>query len=168
MVPRGGRIDESTGVTGRGGLRGGSGGGSERKTPDEGGGRLPVSAGTPTPGRRGKALTFFRRGGGRGSFVEHTIKVYRQGSHLVADLDAAGFQTAVSLRCDAKVEGAKLDLYFHSYRDETVGEPYRKGQLLLSLEKAKPGRRASLLTNWGAYRPVFRRPKGAGVYFRKT
>jgi hypothetical protein len=110
----------------------------------------------------------FQEGGGRGSFVEHTIKVYRQGSHLVADLDAAGFQTAVSMSCDAKAEGAKLNLYFHSYRDENVGEPYRKGQLLLSLEKAGPSRRARLLTNWGAYRPVFRRPKGAGVYFRKT
>lgn len=110
----------------------------------------------------------FQEGGGRGSFVEHTIKVYRQGSDLIADLDAAGFQTAVSLRCDAKVEGAKLNLYFRSYRDENVGEPYRKGQLLLSLEKAGLGRRARLLTNWGAYRPVFRRPKGAGVYFRKT
>jgi hypothetical protein len=110
----------------------------------------------------------FQEGGGRGSFVEHTIKVYRQGSHFVADLDAAGFQTAVSLRCDAKVEGAKLNLYFHSYREENVGEPYRKGQFLLSLEKAGPGSRARLLTNWGTYRPVFRRPKGAGVYFKKT
>jgi uncharacterized protein DUF5991 len=110
----------------------------------------------------------FQEGGGRGSFVEHTIKVYRQGSDLIADLDAAGFQTAVSLRCDAKVEGAKLNLYFRSYREENVGEPYRKGQLLLTLEKAGSGRRSRLLTDWGAYRPVFRRPKGAGVYFKKT
>lgn len=109
----------------------------------------------------------FQEGEG-GQFVEHTIKVYRVGEELVADLDAAGFQTAVSLRCDAKVEGEKLNLYFHSYREENVGEPYRKGQLLLSLEKAGPGRRVRLLTRWGAYRPVFRRPKSPGVYFKKT
>jgi hypothetical protein len=130
------------------------------------GGHVPQAEGEARSPWEGSYL--FQEGGGRGSFVEHTIKVYRQGSHLIADLDAAGFQTAVSLRCDAKVEGAKLNLYFHSYREENVGEPYRKGQLLLSLEKAGPGRRARLLTNWGAYRPVFRRPKGARVYFKKT
>lgn len=109
----------------------------------------------------------FQEGEG-GQFVEHTIKVYRLKDELVADLDAGGSQTAVSLRCDAKVEGAKLNLFFRSYREENIGEPYRKGQFLLSLEKAGSGRRTKLLTNWGAYRPVFRRPKGAGVYFRKT
>lgn len=109
----------------------------------------------------------FQEGEG-GHFVEHTLKVYRLDGKLVADLDAAGFQTAVSLRCDAKGEGAKLNLYFRSYRKENIGEPYRKGQLLLSLATAGAGRRQRLLTYWGAYQPVFRRPKGAGVYFRKT
>lgn len=109
----------------------------------------------------------FQEGEG-GYFVEHTLKVYRLGGELVADLDAAGFQTAVSLRCDAKVRGAKLNLYFRSYREENVGEPYRKGQLLLSLETRAAGRRSRLLTSWGAYQPVFRRPKGAGGYFKKT
>jgi len=109
----------------------------------------------------------FQEGEG-GHFVEHTLKVYRLGGELVADLDAAGFQTAVSLRCDAKVQGAKVNLYFRSYREENIGEPYRKGQLLLSLETAGAGRRSRLLTSWGAYRPVFRRPKGPGVFFRKT
>jgi hypothetical protein len=109
----------------------------------------------------------FQEGEG-GHFVEHKIKVYRLGGELVADLDAAGFQTAVSLRCDAKIQGAKLNLYFRSYREENIGEPYRKGQLLLSLETAGAGRRSRLLTSWGAYRPVFRRPKGPGVFFRKT
>lgn len=110
----------------------------------------------------------FQEGGERGSFVEHTIKIYRQGSDLIADLDAAGFQTAVSLRCDTKAEGASLNLYFRSYREENIGEPYRKGQLLLSLERAANGKRTKLLTTWRAYRPVFREPKGPGVYFRKT
>src|ERR1700742_3459282 len=77
----------------------------------------------------------FQEGEG-GQFVEHTIKVYRLGDELVADLDAGGSQTAVSLRCDAKFDSAKLSLYFASYREENVGEPYRKGQLLLSLEMA--------------------------------
>lgn len=109
----------------------------------------------------------FQEGEG-GHFVEHTIKVYYLGGELVADLDAAGFQTAVSLRCDARVEGAKLNLYFRSYREENVGEPYRKGPLLLSLGRAGAGKRSRLLTTWGAYRPVFRRPRGSGVYFKKT
>src|SRR5947207_8970063 len=59
----------------------------------------------------------FQEGGGRtqggaGMTVEHTIRVYRKDDDLIADLDAAGFQTSVSLRCSTKVEGEKLSLYF--------------------------------------------------------
>jgi hypothetical protein len=135
--------------------------------------RAPREGGNPGAARAADSRTswegsyLFQEGEG-GQFVEHTIKVYRVGEELVADLDAAGFQTAVSLRCDAKAEGTKLDLYFRSYREENVGEPYRKGQLLLSLETSGASKRSRLLTTWGAYRPVFRRPKGPGVYFKKT
>ena len=94
--------------------------------------------------------------------------MYRLGGDIVADLDAAGFQTSVSLRCDAKVEGAKISFYFRSYREDNAREPYSKGQLLLSLEKVGVGKRSRLLTNWGSYRPIFREPKGGGVYFKKT
>jgi hypothetical protein len=109
----------------------------------------------------------FQEGEG-GSFVEHTIKVYRLEGELIADLDAAGYQTSVSIRCDTKTEGTKISFNFRSYREDNIGEPYSKGQFLLSLERVGVGKRSKLLTNWGGYRPAFREPKGGGVYFKKT
>jgi hypothetical protein len=115
----------------------------------------------------------FQEGGGRtagdtGMFVEHTIKVYRRGEELVADLDAAGFQVSVSLRCAAKAEGDRLNLYFESYREDNVTEPYRRGQLLLSLERSTYRGKTRILTYWAAYRPAFQTARSGRVYFRKS
>jgi hypothetical protein len=115
----------------------------------------------------------FQEGGGRtsgdtGMFIEHTIKVYRRGEELFADLDAAGFQVSISLRCVAKAEGDRLNLYFESYREDNITEPYRRGQLLLSLERSASRRKARILTYWAAYRPAYQRAKSGRVYFRKT
>lgn len=109
-----------------------------------------------------------RTAGGAGMFVEHTISVYRRGEGLIADVDAAGFQVSVSLRCEAKAEGPRLNLYFESYREGNITEPYRRGQLLLSLERSTYRGKARILTYWAAYRPAFQTPKGGRVYFRKT
>ncbi|MDQ3802752.1 MAG: DUF5991 domain-containing protein [Acidobacteriota bacterium] len=100
--------------------------------------------------------------------VEHTLVVYRRGGNLIADLDAAGFQTSVSLRCEAKVEGDRINFYFRSYREDNASEPYREGQLLLSLERDKTRGRPRLLTHWGAYQPAFGAGRSGRVSFRKT
>jgi hypothetical protein len=109
-----------------------------------------------------------RTAGGTGMFVEHTIKVYRRDGELKADLDATGFQVATSLRCVAKAEGDRLDLYFESYREDNVTEPYQKGQLLLSLTRSTYRGKTSTLTYWAAYRPAFGAARSGRVYFRKT
>ncbi len=109
-----------------------------------------------------------RTAGGTGMFVEHTIKVYRRGEGLIAEVDAAGFQVSISLRCAAKAEGARLNIYFESYREGNITEPYRRGQLLLSLERSTYRSKARILTYWAAYRPAFQTPKSGRVYFRKT
>ncbi len=101
-------------------------------------------------------------------FVEHTLKMYRRSGELVADLDASGFQVSTSLRCSAKVDGGKLSLHFESYREDNITEPYRKGQLLLSLERASAAANARILTRWAAYRPAFQAARSGRVYFRKT
>jgi hypothetical protein len=101
-------------------------------------------------------------------FAEHTIKVYRRGEGLVADVDAAGFQVSISLRCAVKAEGDRLNLYFESYREDNVTEPYRRGQLLLSLKRSTSRSKARILTYWAAYRPAFQTAKSGRVYFRKT
>ena len=115
----------------------------------------------------------FLEGGGRtagdtGMFVEHTIKVYRRGEGLVADLDAAGFQVSVSLRCAAKAEGDRINLHFESYREDNVKEPYRRVQLLLSLRRSIYHGKTRILTYWAAYSPAFRALRSGRIYFRKT
>jgi hypothetical protein len=101
-------------------------------------------------------------------FIEHTIKVYRRGEGLIADVDAAGFQVSISLRCAAKTEGDRLNLYFESYREDNITEPYRRGQLLLSLRRSTYRGKARILTYWAAYRPAFQTAGSGRVYFRKT
>jgi hypothetical protein len=139
-------------------------------------------AGDPARGADGRASAdraawegtyTFQEGGGRtagdtGMFVEHTIKVYRRGEGMVADVDAAGFQVSISLRCVAKAEGDRLNLYFESYREDNVTEPYRRGQLLLSLRHPTSRGKVRILTYWAAYRPAFRALRSGRVYFRKT
>ena len=136
------------------------------------------------PSRREGSLAFaervawegtytFQEGGGRtaggtGMFIEHTIKVYRRGEELITDLDAAGFQVSVSLRCVAKAEGTRLNFYFESYREDNITEPYRRGQLFLSLERSTSRGKIRILTYWAAYRPAFKTLKNGRVYFKKT
>ena len=109
-----------------------------------------------------------RTAGGTGMLVEHTIRVYRRGEGLVADVDAAGFQVSISLRCVAKAEGDRLNLYFESYREDNVTEPYRRGQLLLSLRRSTYRGKTRILTYWVTYRPAFQTARSGRVYFRKT
>jgi hypothetical protein len=106
--------------------------------------------------------------GGTGMFVEHTIRVYWRREELIADVDAAGFQVSISLRCVARAEGDRLNLYFESYREDNITEPYRMGQLLLSLARSTFRGKARILTYWGAYRPAFQTARSGRVYFRKT
>ncbi len=115
----------------------------------------------------------FNESGGRtaaatSTTVEHTIVVYRRGGELVADVDAAGFQTSVSLTCDVKVEGDRISFYFRSYREDNVLASYRRGQLLFSLERTIVRGRPRLLTYWGAYRPGLGGGRSGRVYLRKT
>ena len=79
-------------------------------------------------------------------FVEHTVRVYRPDEKLIADVDAAGFQVSGSLRCVAKAAGRRLNLYFESYREDNLTEPYRRGQLLLSLGRSTSRGRTRILT----------------------
>ena len=108
-----------------------------------------------------------RSAGGTGMFAEHTIRLYRQGGELLADIDAAGFQISRSLRCSSKVEGEKISLYFESYREDNITEPYRRGQLLLTLRHSSSGGRSRILTYWGAFRPALRAARSGRVYFTK-
>jgi hypothetical protein len=106
--------------------------------------------------------------GGMAMIVTHTLSVRKQGDSLVCDLNADGYQTSTSLSCIAREEGGKLNIYFDSYREGNIFERFRKGQLLLSLEKAVVDGKPRLLTYWGAYQPALKDLPSGRVYFKRT
>jgi hypothetical protein len=128
----------------------------------------------PAQGQEGWAGTYeFDEGGGHtagstGMIVTHKLAIYKRGDALLCDLDADGYQTSVSLRCDAREEGGKLNLYFDSYREGNVLTQYKKGQLLLSLEKTTVREKSKLLTYWSAYQPALNDLPSGKVYFKKV
>ena len=125
--------------------------------------------------------TFVEKGGRTAGatpiVVEHKIKTYRVANHLLADIDADGFQTSVALTCDTSVSGNRINLYYQKRREgdtssQTIDfqgqikDRYSAGQLLLTLEKSVlPGMK--ILTYWHGYQPVEIRPRNGKVYFRK-
>jgi uncharacterized protein DUF5991 len=56
-----------------------------------------------------------RRANGLAMRIEHTILIHRRNNRLVADLDADGYQTETSLKCDTKTEGNRIYLYLRGY-----------------------------------------------------
>lgn len=100
--------------------------------------------------------------------AEHTIVIYNRGERLIADIDADGYQTTRRLRCDTMIAGNRITLHFNSSREDNSFTPYKKGQVLLVLERATARGRTRILTHWGAYRPVFRPLRNGRVYFKKT
>lgn len=100
--------------------------------------------------------------------AEHTIVIYQQGDKLVADVDADGYQTITRLRCDAEINGTRITLYFSSYREDNGFTPYKKGQALLTLERASIGGKTRILTYWLAYQPILGSLRNGRVYFTKT
>jgi hypothetical protein len=100
--------------------------------------------------------------------VTHTLVIRKHDDALNCDLDADGFQTSISLRCDAREEDGKLNLYFDSYREGNTFARYRKGQLLLTLERTTVRGKVRLLTYWRAYQPALNALHGGGIYFKKV
>jgi Family of unknown function (DUF5991) len=127
----------------------------------------------PAQGRDAWEGTYeFSEGGGRSAgaamIVTHTLVIRKHDDVPDCDLDADGYQTSVSLRCDARKENGKLNIYFNSYREGNTFARYRKGQLLLTLERTTVGGKPRLVTHWGAYQPTFDPTRDGRVCFKKT
>ena len=97
-----------------------------------------------------------------GEVLDYVITVRQRKGSFVADVDIDGFQTSTRLRCAARAAGNRLSLYLTGYRAENAGEPYKKGDLLLSLEQSG----GKLLTHWAEIQPQLRRLKNGGEYFK--
>jgi hypothetical protein len=71
--------------------------------------------------------------------------------------------------CSAKVVGTKLEIYFREYGEDNMFEPYKAGDLLLTLEKKTAKGREVILTHWGKFTAsVPRNEKSGKVYFKRV
>lgn len=103
--------------------------------------------------------------GGTAVVVSHEIEVFETDDGLIAMIKSQGFQTSRDLVCKARIEGAKMLLFFESYGEDNVLATYKDGELLLTLERKKD----ELLTHWGAFQPVTGNyAKSGKVYFQKV
>src|SRR5215217_651709 len=72
--------------------------------------------------------------GGTSIFISHRIDINESDDGLIATIESNGYQTSKELICTTKTEGARLLIYFDSYGENNMFEPYEKGDLLLTLE----------------------------------
>ncbi len=111
-----------------------------------------------------------KNAGGIAIMISHELNVLEGGEGLAATLESNGFQTSSDLICTAKVEGSKLLIYFLSYGDNNMFEPYKEGDLLFTLERKSSGSgKPVILTHWGKFTPsIPRNEKSGKVYFQRT
>lgn len=110
-----------------------------------------------------------KNAGGTAIFIVHELIVMETDDGLRATLKSNGYQTSRDLNCTAKVRRNKLDIYFDSYGDDNVFEPYSRGDLMLTLEKKATGGRTEILTWWGKFTPIIPdKPKTGKVFFSRS
>jgi len=107
--------------------------------------------------------------GGSAIFISHQIDIAESDDGLIATIQSNGYQTSRDLICTTKTEGARLLIYFDSYGENNMFEPYQKGDLLLTLERKTAGNKTDILTYWGKFQPsVPKNEKTGKVYFQKA
>jgi hypothetical protein len=107
--------------------------------------------------------------GGTAIFVSHQIDIVESDDGLIATIQSNGYQTSKDLICTTRIDGAKLLLYFDSYGENNIFEPYEKGDLLLTLERRTVKGKPELLTFWGKFQPIAPKNEKTGkVYFQKS
>ena len=108
-----------------------------------------------------------RNAGGTAIFIMHDLTVMETDDGLIAHIESNGYQTSKDLSCRAKVKGNKLEIYFESYGENNIFETYSRGDLLLTLERAKG--KPEILTFWGKFTPIVPKNERTGkVYFVRS
>jgi hypothetical protein len=106
--------------------------------------------------------------GGTGIFIEHRLEIFDGDNELAATLQSNGYQTSADLICTAKVDAAKLMIYFQSYGEDNMFEKYKPGDLLLTLERKTEKGKTVILTYWGKFTPaISTNAKSGKVYFAR-
>ncbi len=103
--------------------------------------------------------------------VDYSIVIYRRNNKLVADLDAGGWQTSYSLKCDTRTEGNNIRLYLKGFGEDNLSgieALYKVGSLLVTLKKSTVAGKIRVSTYWGAVKPVSKADTVSGrVYFKR-
>ncbi|HEX9061042.1 MAG TPA: DUF5991 domain-containing protein [Clostridia bacterium] len=92
----------------------------------------------------------------------YAISIYKDNESYYAKINIDGFQTIK--RMLTKVSGDKdsIKLTFVKYLPDNAMEPYKVGDILLTLEK----RNSEVYTTWGKIEPLLKENAKPGVYFR--
>jgi len=110
-----------------------------------------------------------KNAGGTPIFISHRLEIMTSDDGLIATIESNGYQTSRDLLCSVKIKGEKAYVYFLGYGDNNVFESYTKGQLMLTLESKGEAGKSSILTYWGAFKPIVpRNEKNGKVYFTKS
>ena len=111
-----------------------------------------------------------KNAGGIAILITHELNVFdSEDGGLAASIESNGYQTSRNLICTAKVEGSKLMIYFQSYGENNMFEPYEPGDLLLTLERKTVKGKTTILTYWGKFTPAIEKNEKSGkVYFEKS
>ncbi|HUS00037.1 MAG TPA: DUF5991 domain-containing protein [Pyrinomonadaceae bacterium] len=110
-----------------------------------------------------------KNAGGAVIFISHELSVFDGDEGLAARVQSNGYQTSADLVCSAKVQGEKLLVYFQSYGEDNMFEPYKPGDLLLTLERKNEKGKSIVLTHWGKFTPAMPGNQKSGkVYFARS
>ena len=110
-----------------------------------------------------------KNAGGIAVLISHELEILDGADGLAATLESNGYQTSAELVCTAKIEGQKLLIYFQSYGENNMFEPYKQGDLLFTLERKTEKGKTVIITHWGKFTPAIpRNHKSGKIYFEKN
>lgn len=111
-----------------------------------------------------------KNAGGTAVFISHELNVFDDGEvGLAASLESNGYQTSSNLICIAKAVGTRLEIYFREYGEDNMFEPYKAGDLLLTLEKKTEKGKEIILTHWSKFTASIPKNERSGkVYFKRV
>ncbi len=110
-----------------------------------------------------------KNAGGAVIVISHELTIFDSGEGLAARLQSNGYQTSSDLVCTVRSEGSKIMIYFQSYGEDNMFEPYSAGDLLFTLENKVEKGKPLVLTYWGKFTPaILKNAKTGKVYFEKS
>lgn len=92
----------------------------------------------------------------------YSITIYYEDNNYFAKISIDGFQTLERLLAKVSGDTNSIKLEFLEYLPDNIFEPYKQGEVLLSLEK----RNFKLITHWGGIQPLVLKNEKEGEYFK--